>query len=217
MAAGGGGASPGGFDYNAWAAMNLKNDGGSGGGEGVTPDSLIKKGIDKAVQTYVGKAFGAITGLHVNTDIEGKSSTAGFETDNVGSGFSPTNATLFKDLQGGVIAKFIKSYFVRDHHFLLGSSAGGEGGDYGGGDHGGGSGGGSGGGDGGDYSGGGASHGGGDFHGHASFAAASDMPERVAYGDKMVSADALMGDLGNLRPSSTPANSGNDRDYGMGV
>jgi hypothetical protein len=221
-AVGGGGAAPGGFDYNTWAAMNLKNGGGGGSGEAITPDQLIIKGIDKALQVSVAK----VLGIHLNTDIEGKSAMAGFEVESVGSGFSPTNLTLFKDLQGagplGMFAGIFK-YFTREIPNMFGGVEGG--GDFaGGGENGGGggnNGGGSDGGGGGDYSGTaqmGGQGGAGDMQGQTNFVPASDMPEMKDYGGKMMaSTEVPMEDLGNLRPSSASAGGGRSDVGGMSV
>lgn len=217
MSAQGGGPPAGGFDYNSWAAMNLGR-GGGGPGEAVTPDTITQKGIDKYVQA-IGKVFG------VNTDIEGKSALSGFETDNIGSGFSLSHGALMKEQQGGILASILK-YFTRE---LPPGLTEGSGGDGGGADGGGGSG-------GGDFASGSGS-GGGDFSdnnmaGQGNFMpgggfSGGDMPSfagggamdaadaQVNYGGKMVSAEALVADLGNLRPSATPASDGQTRGGGV--
>src|SRR5258706_856663 len=98
MVAQGGGAAPGGFDYNQWAAMNLNRGGGGDSGEAMTPDKLIQGGLNKTIQTFVTK----IVGLPVNPDIEGR----GFVNAeaNVGGGLSLNAMTPVKDMRGGVLA-----------------------------------------------------------------------------------------------------------------
>ncbi len=208
------------FDINAHLqqmgfGQKGSGDGGSGSGEAMTPDSLLQKGLNKTVQN-----ISKLIGLGINPDIEGKSALAGFENENVGSGFSLSNLSMFKDLRGGVLAS-IFNYFTREiPKFFTGDEGGGNhGGDSsssgGSGDSGGGS-------SSGEYYAGGGGHGGhgelpgfmgGGGHHHGDHG--HDM--KVSYGDKLVSAEALMGDLGQLRPSATPNVSGNDRDYGMSV
>jgi hypothetical protein len=211
-------AAGGNFDINSHLSQmgfGGKSDGGGGSGEAMTPDSLIKKGIDKAVSTYVSK----IIGLKVNTDLEGKSALAGFEAEGVGSGLSPSNLTLAKDLQGagplGMFASIFK-YFTRDvpQMFTGGEGGGGEySGGGGGGDYASG-----GGGGGGDYSGGGGGHS--DYSGMPSantYAAAADMPEMRDYGGKMMPvSDMPIENLGNLRPTAVAATGGRD-DVGGGM
>lgn len=207
------------FDINAHLAQmgfGQKSDGGGGSGEAMTPDKVIPKGIDKAFQTLF-----KIAGVKVNPDIEGKSAMAGFEVEGVGSGFSPTNLSLMKDLQGagplGMFASIFK-YFTRDIPQLF---TGGEGGDLhahngsgegGSGDSHAGS---SGGGGHSDGGGGHSDHGG--MPGAGNYAAAADMPEMKDYGGKMMaSADVPMEDLGNLRPSAASAGAGRS-DLGGGM
>lgn len=208
MAAQGGG-SPGGFDYNQWAAMNL-NKGGDSSAPADTLDDITKKGIDKAVSTVFTKFLGIM-----NPDIEGKGVIP--QETNVGQSMSLAQGGflgIFKDT-GGVLAQILK-YFTRDLPANLMEMFGLHG-DGGGGASGGGS-------SGSDYSGssgsadysagfvGGGHAGGGDFHGHASLGGGhgADYGESmVNYGGKMIVASASEIDLGQLRPQATPI--GDDR------